>query len=120
MALFYLPTGFEDKLSLATSYTQTARARLVEFGDGYTQRTPLGNNLRIRNLSAVWENLTQIERDTLLNTLEYCNASGEPLYMPQSNALPRPGKFYVESIDIQMSDNVRVTVSASLREVFDL
>jgi len=72
----------QSRMSLSTSYSSTARHRLVEFGDGYIQRTPLGLN---------------------------------------SNALlATDGKFYVESFDVQMSDDSRRTITANMIEVFDL
>lgn len=120
MATYNLPAGFEDKISLSTSYTQEARNRLVEFGDGYIQRTPLGINNLVRRISISWENLTSSERDTLLNTIEFCQGTGDAVYIPTSELFQFGGQYYVEGIDVQLADNQRVTVTASLREVFDL
>lgn len=120
MATYNLPVGFENKISLSTSYTQEARNRLVEFGDGYIQRTPLGINNLVRRITISWENLTTTERNTLLNTLDYCHGTGDAVYIPGSELFSYEGQYYVETLDVQLADNERVTVTASLREVFDL
>ena len=120
MAVYNLPTGFDDRMSINISYSQEVRNRIVDFGDGYTQRTPLGINPRIRRLDVVWENLTQSERDTLLMTLDYVSQTGDAIFIAANELLWTNGKYYVETIDVQMADHNKVTISASLREVFDL
>ena len=120
MATYNLPPGFADCFSISSNYSQEGRHRLVEFGDGYIQRTPLGINAVIRRLNVQWENLTTADRDTLLATLDYVHYTGDALYIPADELNRYEGKYMIEALDVQMADNERVTISASLREVFDL
>jgi len=120
MAIYNLPTGFEDRMTLSTSYSQESRLRQVEFGDGYIQRTPLGINSRRRSFDAVWENLTEAEYATLYYTLDFVHTNGHAIQLTAGNILFSDGKFVIETLDVQIADSDHFTVSASLTEVFDL
>lgn len=120
MATVNLPTGYEERMTLSTSYSQEARLRLVEFGDGYIQRTPLGINGRRRSFDAVWENLTESEYATLFNVLDAAHIAGDCISLSYDYILFRAGKFMIETIDVQVRDSEHFTVSASLTEVHDL
>ena len=120
MAIYNLPTGFESRMSLSTSYSQESRIRQVEFGDGYIQRTPLGINSRRRSFDAVWENLTEAEYATLYYTLDFVHTNGHAIQLTAGNILFSDGKFVIETLDVQIADSDHFTVSASLTEVFDL
>jgi hypothetical protein len=120
MATVNLPTGFEERMTLSTSYSQEARLRQVEFGDGYIQRTPLGINGRRRSMSANWDNLTESEYATLFNTLDSAQVAGDCISLSYDHILFRAGKFMIESLEVQSADGTNFSVSASLTEVHDL
>ena len=120
MATYNLPTGFEDMMSITASYSNEARLRTVEFGDGYIQRTPLGLNSRRRTVDIAFENLTQTERNTLLATLEFVQERGHSLYLAANELLRESGKYAIEGMDVSSVDGNLTTVSVSLVEVFDL
>lgn len=120
MATLNLPTGYEARMSLKSSFTQEARLRQLEFGDGYIQRTPLGLNNLKRRLNVSWENLTQSEYTTLMSTLNLVQQYGDAIALSSSYFLTSAGEFMIESLDVQLGDNDHFTVSAGLTEVFDL
>lgn len=120
MAVYNLPTGYEDKISINASYSTEARLRQVEFGDGYIQRTPLGINSLIRNLDLSFENLTQTERNTLVPFFQAIQYGGHAVEIEPNELLVYSGKYVIESMDISSVDGERITINLSLREVFDL
>lgn len=120
MAIYNLPTGFEDRMSLTSSYSQEARLRQVEFGDGYIQRTALGVNSRRRSMDVAWNNITAFEYGTLYSTLDFVHAYGHAIALTAGNILFTDGNFMIETIDVQTTDGDHYTLSAKLTEVFDL
>lgn len=120
MATVNLPTGYEERMTLSTSFSQEARLRQVEFGDGYIQRTPLGINGRRRTMNATWDNLTESEYATLFNVLDAAHIAGDCISLSYDYILFRAGKFMIETLDVQSADGSNFTVSASLTEVHDL
>ena len=120
MAIYNLPTGFENRMSLTSSYSQEARLRRVEFGDGYIQRTALGVNSRRRTMDVAWNNITALEYATLYATLDFVHTYGHAIALTAGNILLTDGKFVIETLDVQVADNEHFTVTARLTEVFDL
>jgi phage-related protein len=120
MAVYDLPVGWEDRWALSASYTSEGRNRVVEFGDGYTQRTPLGLNALVRNLEISFDNLTTTERNEIMAFLAFIQAGGDAIALYPNELLPYPGKFFVTSMNVGLADNNRVNINVSLREVFDL
>jgi phage-related protein len=120
MAIYNLPAGFEDMMSISASYGTEARLRQVEFGDGYIQRTPLGLNSLRRTVDLAFENLTQSERNTLLATLEFVQKNGHGLYIAANELLRNSGNYVIETLNVTSVDGDKTTVSVTLTEVFDL
>lgn len=120
MAIYNLPTGYEDKISITASYSNEARLRQIEFGDGYIQRTPLGLNSLRRSVDISFENLTTGERNILLATLEYVQSNGDALRINANELLRRDGIYAIEGLQVASVDGNLTTVSVSLTEVFDL
>lgn len=120
MAIYNLPTGFEDRMSLTSSYSQEARLRQVDFGDGYIQRTPLGLNSRRRSMDVAWNNITALEYATLYQTLDFVHRNGHAIALTAGNLLFTNGNFVIETLDVQVADTEHFTVTARLTEVFDL
>ena len=120
MAIYSLPTGFEARMSLKSSYSQEARLRQVDFGDGYIQRTPLGLNSLRRSMDVSWENLLLTDFVTLIQTLDFVQKNGHAIAITQNYLLPLDGNFVIESLDVQPADDTHFTVTVSLTEVFDL
>lgn len=120
MATYNLPAGFEDRMSLKSSYSQEARLRQVDFGDGYIQRTPLGLNSRRRRMDVSWENLTGLEYATLYDFLDIRHENGDAIEIPLGNLLFLDGKFIIDTLDVQTADGSHFTISVRLTEVFDL
>ena len=110
----------QTRMTLSTNYSATPRHRLVEFGDGYIQRTPLGINYQRRSLSVTHENLSQSDATTLIAFYEDRLLDADSIDVASNNLLRTSGKFYLESFDVQMADNEKRTVTAQLLEVFDL
>jgi len=110
----------QDQLSISTSYASTPRHRLVEFGDGYIQRTPLGVNYQRRTITVNHDNLSATDAATLITFYENRHFDAGVIDISANELLRTAGKFYLESFDVQMADNERRTVTASMIEVFDL
>ena len=120
MAIYNLPAGFENRMSLSSSYSQDTRLRQVEFGDGYIQRTALGVNSRRRRMDVAWNNITSLEYQTLYSLLDFYHKYGHAIALNAGNLLFTPGNFMIETIDVQVADNEHFTLTAKLTEVFDL
>ena len=111
---------FQDKLSVTTSYQATPRHRLVEFGDGYIQRTPLGINHQRRSISVTHDNLSSTDAASLILFYEQRLQDAGKIDISANGLLRTDGQFYLESFDVQMADTNKRTVTANLIEVFDL
>ena len=110
----------QSRMSLSTSYSSAPRHRLVEFGDGYITRTPLGVNYQRRSLSVTHENLSQSDAITLIAFYESRYFYADAIEISVNALLDTAGKFYLESFDVQMTDGDKRTVNATMIEVFDL
>lgn len=110
----------QTRMSLSTSYSSTPRHRLVEFGDGYIQRTPVGINYQRRTITVIHENLSQSDAATVIIFYENRYIDAEAIDIDSNNLLRTSGKFYLESFDVQMADGDKRTINATLTEVFDL
>ena len=109
---------YQSKLSLQTSYTSTPRHRLVEFGDGYIQRSPWGPYAGRRNMDVVHEHLTQSEADILIGFYENRHDDADAIEIADNALTLHSGKYYLQSYSVEMSDDARRTVKASMIEVF--
>ena len=110
----------QSQMSLSTSYNHTARHRLVEFGDGYIQRTPIGLYGKRRSITVNHDNLDTTDATTLLTFYENRMTDADYIDISANALLRTSGKFYLESFDVQMADNDKRSISATLIEVFDL
>lgn len=110
----------QTRMSLSTSYTSNPKHRLVEFGDGYIQRTPLGINQQRRTLSVTHENLSFSDASTLILFYESRHWDGSAIDIASNGLFRTSGKYYLENFDVQMSDGDKRTINASMTEVFDL
>lgn len=110
----------QTRMSLSTSYSSTPRHRLVEFGDGYIQRTPVGINQKRRTITVIHENLSQSDAITLIAFYENRHLFADAIEIYVNALLDTSGKFYLESFDVQMTDGDKRTVNATMIEVFDL
>tara|TARA_R100000734_G_scaffold3792_1_gene3352 strand:+ start:5603 stop:5953 length:351 start_codon:yes stop_codon:yes gene_type:complete len=111
---------YQTQLSINTNYQATPRHRLVEFGDGYIQRTPLGINYQRRSISVRHDNLNATQAAALILFYEARLQDADKIDISANELLRTSGQFYLESFDVQMADNERRTVTASMIEVFDL
>lgn len=111
-------TSLLTKLSTSTSFTSEPRHRTVEFGDGYIQRSPWGPYAGRRKISVVIEHLNQVDSTRLIAFYEDRHDDGESIEIPYNMLFDTDGKYYLESYDVQMSDNQLRTVTASMIEVF--
>lgn len=110
----------QNALSVSTNYSAQPFHRLVEFGDGYIQRTPLGINYQRRTISVQHDNLSATDAATLILFYEARLQDAGVIDISANELLRTAGKFYLESFDVQMADHERRTVTASMIEVFDL
>lgn len=110
----------QSQMSLSTNYNATPRHRLVEFGDGYIQRTPLGLHHNRRNLTVTHEHLDSFDSNELLGFYESRLADADAIDISSNDLLGTAGKFYLESFDVQMTSPDTKTITATMIEVFDL
>lgn len=109
---------YQTKLSLQTSYSSEPRHRLVEFGDGYIQRSSWGPYAGRRKLSVVQEHLSQSEATTLITFYEARHYDGEAISITSNELLDLAGTYYLESFEVSMTSNELRTITASMIEVF--
>lgn len=109
-----------NQVSIRASYTQTSRTRLVEFGDGYTQRTPLGLNNKIRRVTVIHDALVPTDADQVLWVYDQAQQSGEHIVIDANALLNWEGKFYIEEVNVDLLDHQHRTITATMREVFDV
>lgn len=112
------PSALTSKFSLQTSYSSEPRHRLVEFGDGYIQRTPWGPYAGRRNLSVVVEHLSPSEATTLITFYEARHDDGEAIEIASNELLDLTGTYYLQSFEVNMTSNDLRTITASMTEVF--
>jgi len=110
----------QDRMSLSTSFSSESRHRLVEFGDGYIQRTPLGVNYSRRSITVTYDNLTPTDANTIIDFYDARQFYADAIDISANELLRTNGKFYLQSYDVQMADNEKRTITASMIEVFDL
>jgi|TARA_R110002051_G_C8512765_1_gene466675 hypothetical protein len=106
------------KLSIQTSYSSEPRHRLVEFGDGYIQRSSWGPYAGRRKISVVIEHLSQVDSGILIAFYEARDDDGDSISIPYNMLLDTNGTYYLESYEVQMTSNELRTVTASMIEVF--
>jgi hypothetical protein len=109
---------YQSKLSIQTSYSSEPRHRLVEFGDGYIQRSSWGPYAGRRKVSVVQEHLSQSEATALIAFYEARHADGEAISIAVNMLLDIAGTYYLESFEVNMTSNELRTVTASMIEVF--
>jgi len=109
---------YQSKLSLQTSYSSEPRHRLVEFGDGYIQRSSWGPYAGRRKLSVVQEHLSQSEAATLIAFYEARHDDADAISISANELLDLAGTYYLESFEVNMTSNELRTVTASMIEVF--
>jgi hypothetical protein len=110
----------QTRMSLSTSFSSSPRHRLVEFGDGYIQRTPLGLSAQRRSITVTHENLSASDANTVIAFYESRHFNADAIDISANALLRTDGKFYLESFDVQMTDGDKRTINASMIEVFDL
>lgn len=111
---------YQERANLSTNFSATPRHRLVEFGDGYIQRTPLGINQNRRRITITHSAMDLQEGDDVVNFYEDRLDDGAAIDISANYLLNRAGKFYLESYEVSMDDDARRSISASMIEVFDL
>ena len=109
---------YQTKLSLQTSYSSEPRHRLVEFGDGYIQRSSWGPYAGRRKLSVVHEHLSQSEAATLIAFYEARHDDADAVSIAVNELLDLVGTYYLQSFEVNMTSNELRTVTASMIEVF--
>ena len=110
----------QSQMSLSTNYNASPRHRLVEFGDGYIQRTRLGLHYQRRTITVNHDNLDPTDANSLLIFYESRLLDADYIDISANELLRTSGKFYLESFDVQMADNDKRSISATMVEVFDL
>lgn len=108
----------QTRLSLRTSYTSEPRHRLVEFGDGYIQRSPWGPYAGRRNIDVVHEHLTQSEADQIILFYENRHDDADAIEISDNSLTLYAGKYYLQSYSVEMTNTDKRTVSARMIEVF--
>ena len=109
-----------NQLSINTSYEQTSRTSLLEFGDGYIQRTPQGINARVRSIVVSHEALDPTDAATVLAVYDISQSSGDSVTIAGNELMDLGGTFYITDISVELVDNDRRNIVANMREVFDL
>jgi hypothetical protein len=109
---------YQNKLSTRTSYTSEPRHRLVEFGDGYIQRSPWGPYAGRRRLSIVHEHLSQSEANLLIAFYETRHDDADSIEIASNELLIDSGKYYLENYSVELTSDELRTITASMIEVF--
>lgn len=109
---------YQTWISPKSSYSSTPRHRLVEFGDGYIQRTPWGPYAGRRTVSIIHEHLTQTQADTLITFYETRFDDAEAISMNDDALTHLAGNYYLQSYDVEMTTPELRTITASMIEVF--
>lgn len=110
----------QERASLSTSYSSSPRHRLIEFGDGYIQRTPLGINYQRRSITVVHQAMDLSEGDDVVVFYENRMIDAGVIDISANSLLRTSGKFYLENFEVAMDDDDRRTITANMIEVFDL
>ena len=110
----------QERANLSTSFSETPRHRLLEFGDGYIQRTPIGIHQTRRRITITHSAMDLQEGDDVVDFYESRLNDGAAIDIASNYLFHRAGKFYLESFEVSMDDDARRSISASMIEVFDL
>ena len=110
----------QERASLSTNYNVTPRHRLVEFGDGYIQRTPLGLHAQRRKVTVTHVAMDLSEGDDVVDFYENRHFDGDSIDISANSLFMNAGKFYLESFEVSMDDDDRRTITAQMIEVFDI
>jgi hypothetical protein len=110
----------QERANLSTNFSATPRHRLLEFGDGYIQRTPLGLHHTRRRVTVTHSAMDLQEGDDVVDFYEARLSDGAAIDIAANYLFNRAGKFYLESFEVSMDDDARRSISASMIEVFDL
>jgi phage-related protein len=68
-----MPTALPltSKISQSSNCKVMYRTLEAKFGNGYSQRSPDGLNNRVETWTILWENISNIEKDGILYSLDY-------------------------------------------------
>lgn len=109
---------FSSDISQRSSGTTDFRVLVSRYGNGYEQRVADGINATIATWQVLWENMTETDFDTLVAAIETAGGVDYFTWTPPGAASSK--KFVITSYTTSaMSGNI-YSVSASLRQVFDL
>lgn len=107
-----------DRISQSSSSSQEYRVILAQFGNGYEQRQKDGINNSIQQWSVTWENINTSESNEIITAFD--TAAGiEPFLWQPPNA-NQVRKYKVERYDQSVLSGSLSTVSATLKQVFDI
>lgn len=100
-------------------------SRLLEadFGDGYIQATLNGINAIRDVITLTWSNLTQAEADAMMTFWRTTGNGGANAFLYQPPGFSSPAKWtwkdYSQDIP-DAGDDIRYTITATLRQSFNL
>lgn len=117
MALLTLP---EPQPSYGTSADTTFKVANIPFGDGYTQRVPLGLNSVRRTWNAIWENRDNADIERIAAFLRDTGGATAFLWTPPGDTAP--SKWIVNSFKgpNYLAGGRVANLTAVFTEVFDL
>lgn len=110
----------QERASLQTNYSSTPRHRLVEFGDGYIQRTPLGLHHNRRRVTIIHQAMDLQEGDDVIEFYQARMSDAQAIDVSSNYLFYSSGKFYLENFEVSMDDDDRRSITATMIEVFDL
>lgn len=89
----------------------------VPFGDGYAERVSPGINSNSATVSLTWENLTESERDEIIDFFE--DRAGHEAFLYQPRGFSAAKKWICQQFDDELTNPDAWTISATLNQVFD-
>jgi len=108
-----------DRISQSSSSQILYRTKKVQFGDGYSQRSPDGINSNVDTWQVNWEYLNSVERDTILEVLNDVEGADYIYWTPPNQTEEKKYIIAQGSSYTTYSGNI-FSISIQVEQVFDL
>lgn len=104
--------------SYAPSITSEPKVDVIEFGDGYEQRTPQGISNALLSISLNFEKRNEAEAEAIAHFLHARGAKEAFAFLPPSPYASMK-KFVCKSWDVSLNFQDNYTIQATFREVVE-
>lgn len=107
----------QGKISQSSNAGVDYKVVEVKFGDGYSQRALDGLNYKRRSWSIEWSNVNSTEYTTIMTALDTAAGVDYFTWTPPGQSA---GRWIASSVSVNVASGDIYSISATLREVFDL